>query len=114
MMYTAPRTVITLIAVALMVLVVGAAPFAASQEPAQEPAPIQGALVSVDTEAMTITVMTADDMTVLFQYTAETKVTGGQESVAGLATTKDARVTVRFTEKGDTKIATEIEVQPAA
>jgi hypothetical protein len=40
-------------------------------------------------------------------------VTGAQKDVAGLATAKNAQVVVQFTEKGGTKIATQIEVRPA-
>jgi hypothetical protein len=79
---------------------------------AQQPAPIQGQLVKVDSEAKTLDVMTADGKTVMFQYTDATKVTGAQDSIAGLATSKNVNVTVQFAEKGTAKIATQIEVSP--
>jgi hypothetical protein len=98
--------------IAVAVLAVLTANLAAQQQQ-QQPAPIQGQLVKVDTQAKTLDVMTADKKTVLFQYTDDTKVSGAQESMAGLATAKNVNVTVRFTEKGSTRIATEIAVQAA-
>jgi plastocyanin len=111
------RVALTLAAVSLMVFV-GAGPVA-GQEPGQEPAPsqqqlqVQGSLTAVDTDAMTITVGIADGQTVQFRYTDETEVSGAQDSIAGLATTANAMVTVTFTEEGETRTATRIEVQPA-
>jgi len=109
MLDTARRTVVATIAVAL----IAAAPAVVSQAHAQESQSFQGELVNVDIQARTIDVMTADGKGVQFQFTDETKVTGTQDSVAGLATAKNARVTVRFTQKGETRTATEIQVEPA-
>ena len=107
-MYRAQRIVIALFVVAF----VGAATVATAQE--QQPAPIRGQLVKVDAQAMTFEVMTADGKTVTFQYTKETKVSGAENTIGGLATTKDAEVTVQYTQKGANRIATQIEVQAAA
>jgi hypothetical protein len=42
----------------------------------------------------------------------KTEVTGAKEAVAGLATMKGTRVTVHFTEAGNIKTATRIQVEP--
>lgn len=109
MLFTAKRTVVAVMAVALIAV----APVVVSQAHAQEPQSLQGELVNVDTQAKTIDVMTADGKGVQFQYTDETKVSGAQGGVAGLATAKNARVTVSFTSKGAMRIATQIQVEPA-
>jgi hypothetical protein len=82
---------------------------------AKDPAPVQGELASVDADAKTITVKLADGSEARFIYTAATEITGARDGAAGLATMKDAQVTVHFTEdaKDKTKTATRIIVQPA-
>jgi hypothetical protein len=45
-------------------------------------------------------------------YTDETKVTGAQDGVAGLATLSGREVTVQFTMKGADRVATSIDVAP--
>lgn len=76
--------------------------------------PIQGALVSVDAEAKTITIKPAEGDELEIAYTDTTEISGAQKDAAGLATMSDARVTVHFTEADDTKAktATRIIVQP--
>ena len=119
MMRITERVALALAAVSFMIFV-GTGPVAA-QEPApgQEPAPsqqqlqVQGQLMAVDTEAMTITVNIAEGQSVQFRYTDETEVSGAQDSIAGLATAANAMVTVTFTEEGETRTATRIEVQAA-
>ena len=77
-------------------------------------AQIQGDLVNVDAAAKTITVKVADGSEMQFAYNDKTEVTGAKDGVAGLATVKDARVTVHFNDdaQAKTKLATRIIVQP--
>ena len=47
-----------------------------------------------------------------FSYTDDTEVTGAkEEGVAGLATSSGSRVTIDFTEEGDSNLATKITVE---
>jgi hypothetical protein len=79
--------------------------------PAQaQAATAQGELQDVDAKASTITVKTADSE-MRFTYNDQTKVTGAQKGVAGLATMKGSQVTVQFRKDGATNIATSIEVR---
>jgi hypothetical protein len=64
----------------------------------------------VDAKASTITVKTADSE-MRFTYNDQTKVTGAQKGVAGLATMKGSQVTVQFRKDGAANIATSIEVR---
>lgn len=98
-------------AVATLTLVLGLAGMPAAAQAPQASSPIMGELVAVDTDAKTITVRPDQGEAVQIQYSDDTKVTGAQQNVAGLATAKNARVTVTFQEKGAAKIATQIEVQ---
>ncbi len=76
--------------------------------------PIQGELVSVDAEAKKIKIKPAQGDELEIAYTDTTEISGAQKDAAGLATMTDARVTVHFTEVGDSKAktATRIIVQP--
>jgi hypothetical protein len=74
---------------------------------------LEGDLVAVNPDAKSITVKTATGEE-NFMYTDTTEVSGSQKSAAGLATLKEGRVTVHYTEDAKTKIktATRIIVQP--
>jgi NADH dehydrogenase FAD-containing subunit len=76
--------------------------------------PVEGELVSVDAEAKKVTVKPASGPELMFAYTETTEASGAQKDAAGLATMKEARVTVHFTEDAKTKArtATRIIVQP--
>ena len=89
-------------------------PAPADQDRQQLRSPVQGDLVSVDTEAKRITVKPATGDNLVIAYTEKTEISGAEKDAAGLATMKDARVTVHFTEDGQTKArtATRIIVQP--
>ncbi len=100
-------------AMAAIALILGMAGMSEAAQEAKAAAPVQGSLVSVDTDAKTIAVRTADNQTMQFQYTDETKISGAQQNVAGLAGAKEARVTVTFREQGKARVATQIEVQAA-
>ena len=106
---------------AMLALVVGVSPAyaqepqpqpAPAQEQAAQPQPIQGDLVSVDADAKVLTVKVADGTEVQFQYNDSTDISGTQ-GAAGLATMKEGRVTVHFTEDAESKakIATRIIVE---
>jgi hypothetical protein len=107
-------------ATALTALIIGTAPAAAQTPPPaapQEkakaaPAQIQGELVSVDSATKTITVAVAGGKDVTFNYTDATVVSGAKEGVAGLATMTNSQVIVHFTEEGQKRTATRIEVRP--
>jgi hypothetical protein len=71
----------------------------------------QGELVKVDADAKMIAIKSADGRELQFSYTDATEVSGSREGVAGLATKAGSKVTVHFTEKDGSKVATRIEVQ---
>jgi hypothetical protein len=102
-MRTVKRTLLVLAAVLLMV---GAVPALG-----QEPAIAQGQLVRVDANAKTIAIRTAEGAPMQFSYTADTKVTGVEEGVAGLATMAGTDVTIRYVKKEQDNVATQIEVK---
>jgi hypothetical protein len=100
------------------VLALSAAPAMAGQDQQPPQAPpqaqtLQGDLISVDTDKMIVTVKPATGAEVQFQYNSKTEISGAKEA-AGLATMKDRRVTVHFTEDAKTKakLATRIVVEP--
>jgi hypothetical protein len=83
------------------------------QAPAQEQTQTQtaqGELLDVDGKANTLTIKTqAGDMT--FSYNEQSKVTGAQKGVAGLATMTGSQVTVMYRKNGQTNLATSIDVK---
>ena len=80
---------------------------------AQAASSASGELTDVDASAMTITVKTATaDMKI--KYDAQTKVSGAQKGVAGLATAKGSEVTVQFRKEGADNVATSIVVKGGA
>jgi hypothetical protein len=80
---------------------------------AQAGSSASGELTDVDASAMTITVKTAtSDMKI--KYDAQTKVSGAQKGVAGLATAKGSEVTVQYHKEGADNIATSIVVKGGA
>jgi hypothetical protein len=127
------RTLIGLAAAAAITLVL-AAPVSAQTPPpptpqAQTPppaprdqapaaqqlrSPVEGDLVFVDATAKKLTLKPATGDELVIAYTDATEISGAQKDAAGLASMKDARVTVHFTEDAKTKArtATRIIVQP--
>ena len=91
------------------------APAPEQTQRAKAPAPIAGDLVDVDTAGKTLSVKVADGSEVKFKYTETTEITGAKDGAAGLATMKNAKVTVHFTEdsKDMSKTATRVIVQAA-
>ena len=108
-MRTSKRTLLVLAAVLLMV---GVVPALAqdSRAPAPEPSIAQAQLLKVDATAKTIAIRSAQGAPMQFSYTADTKVVGADQGVAGLATMSGADVTVEFVKKGQENVATQIEV----
>ena len=94
------------------------APSPTAQRPAQaaQPvrSPIEGELVSVDTTTKKITVKPLTGPDLVFTYNDKTEISGAQKDAAGLATMKEGRVTVHFSEDADTKAktATRVIVEP--
>ena len=83
------------------------ADFAQAQEQTQT---IQGELLDVDGKANTLTIKTqTGEMT--FSYNEQSKVTGAQKGVAGLATMTGSQVTVMYRKNGQTNLATSIDVK---
>jgi hypothetical protein len=103
------------IGVALLSLVGMSVSAIAAQAPAQaKPETVEGALVSVDAKAMTLTIKPDKGEEQRFQYNAETKVTGAQGGVAGLATMSGRRLTVQYSMQGANRVASAITIAPEA
>ena len=68
--------------------------------------PVEGELVSVDADAKKITIKPLTGADLVFAYTDKTEISGAQKDAAGLATVKEGRVTVHFTEDAQTKAKT--------
>jgi len=106
-----------LIVLTAVLFVAGAVPILAQEagggaRPQQQAASVaSGELVKIDTAAKTITVKTESEPQMLFSYTDDTKVTGADKGVAGLATMTGSAVTVHFTKRGQANVATAIDVQ---
>jgi hypothetical protein len=86
----------------------------AQQQPSQAKPQAQiarGELSSIDAAAKMLTIKPTDGAEQKFQYNDQTKVTGAQGGVAGLATMSGKQVVVHFTSQGANRVATEIEIQ---
>jgi hypothetical protein len=88
-----------------------ASPAQQTDRAAQKPAPATGELFNVDPVAKTLSIKMAGGAEMLFSYNDQTVVTGGEKSVAGLATMSGAPVTVTYRVDGTNNIATNIEVR---
>ena len=86
------------------------APAPPAQAGAQKSESAKGELKSVDAVKMTLTLASGET----FQYNDQTKVTGAQGGVAGLASMSGRQVTIQYTAKGADRIATSIEVAAGA
>jgi hypothetical protein len=73
---------------------------------AQKAETAKGELKSVDAAKMTLTLASGET----FMFNDQTKVTGAQGGVAGLASASGRQVTINYTTKGADRIATSIEV----
>jgi len=117
-MHAIHRTIV--LAAALLFTVAAAAQ--AQDKPAAPPAApgaaqasqsASGELTDVDAKAATITVKTATDE-MKFRFDDQTKVTGAQKGVAGLATMKGSQVSVNYKKEGSNNVATSIDVRAGA
>lgn len=88
-----------------------ASPAQQADRTAQKPAPASGELVKVDPVAKTLSIKMAGGAEMLFSYNDQTVVTGGEKSVAGLATMSGSPVTVTYRVDGSNNIATTVEVR---
>ena len=109
------KKLVSLMAITVAVMLV-ALPLAYAQ--GQQPRPegqktFEGQLTNVDAKAQTISVKgNAGDM--MFRYTEQTQVVGGEKDVQGLATKRGATVIVTYQDAGnDNHIATRIQVAEA-
>ena len=91
------------------------APTSQERAPQQLRSPVEGDIVAVDSTLKTITIKPLTGADLVFSYTDKTEISGAQKDAAGLATVKEGRVTVHFTEDASTKakMATRIIVAPA-
>ena len=115
------KTLLGLAAASSMAVVLAApvsaqTPSPSPQPQAQTPAPmsqaqpmrspVEGELVSVDADAKKITIKPLTGADLVFTYNDKTEISGAQKDAAGLATVKEGRVTVHFTEDAQTKAKT--------
>jgi hypothetical protein len=116
-MCTTTRGIVTMLGTLAFVAAISLSAFAqapAGQAPgekapagqAQKSESAKGELKSVDAAKMTLTLASGET----FMYTDQTKVTGAQGGVAGLASASGRQVTINFMTKGADRIATSIEV----
>ena len=82
------------------------APAAAAAASQMLKSPVEGDLVSVDATAKKITIKPLTGADLSFTYNDKTEISGAQKDAAGLATLKEGRVTVHFTEDAQTKART--------
>ena len=108
------KKLVSLMAITVAVVLV-ALPFAYAQGQQTRPQgqkTFEGQLTNVDAKAQTISVKgSAGDM--MFRYTEQTQVVGGEKDVQGLATKSGANVIVTYQDAGDNHIAARIEVVQA-
>jgi hypothetical protein len=82
------------------------APASQDRAPMALKSPVEGDLVAVDATTKTITIKPATGAELVFTYSDKTEISGAQKDAAGLATVKEGRVTVHFTEDAQTKAKT--------
>ena len=106
------------ITLASSLLLAGASvPALADQAAAQESAKVEtvsGTLTKVDADKKTLSVKASDGAETTFTYTSSTVISGDQKSEQGLATAEGSMVTVHYSVKDGSKVASKIEVQPRA
>lgn len=79
-----------------------------SREQAQDT--VQGELLKVDTTARTLTVKTSSEE-MEFTFNDQTKISGAQRGVAGLATMTGSQVVVEYEKEGARNVARTIEIR---
>jgi hypothetical protein len=73
-----------------------------------------GELTKVDAEKKTLSVKVSDGTEWVFNYTAQTEISGDKQGEQGLATAAGSRVVVEYTTADGKKTATKVEVQAPA
>jgi hypothetical protein len=87
------------------------APYTMAQAPEpQQEMQFEGALVSVDLDASTLTSENAAGERMTFQYTAETEVVGPVDDVQGLSGQPGTLLRITYQSEGEASMATRIEV----
>ena len=113
------KKLVSLMAITVAVMLV-ALPLAYAQgqqgQPGQQARPqaktFEGQLTNVDAKTQTVSVKgNAGEM--MFRYTEQTQVVGGEKDIQGLATKSGANVIVTYQDAGDNHIAARIEVVQA-
>ena len=85
---------------------------AATREAEVQTQTSQGELLDVDVKASSLTIQTPTaEMT--FRYNDQTKVSGAQKGLSGLATMTGSQVVVQFRKEGQMNVAMAIDVKPA-
>lgn len=102
----------TALVAASPVLAQGQAPAPSQPSQAQAGTTVQGELMKVDATARTLTVKTATNE-MEFTYNDETKITGAQRGIAGLATMTGSQVVVQYEKEGAKNVASSIEIREA-
>lgn len=77
----------------------------------REDASITGELIKVDTNTKMLTIKTDEGKTEMVAYNDETRITGAQTGIAGLANQTNTKVTVKFVGLGPARVASEIVVE---
>jgi hypothetical protein len=90
------------------------AELAAAQESQAKMETASGTLTKVDADKKTLSVKASDGAETTFTYTSSTVISGDQKSEQGLATAEGSMVTVTYSVKDGSKIASKVEVQPKA
>jgi hypothetical protein len=115
--YLTQRATVVAASIAVLVALSAATVFAGQERQPPQPPPqaqtLAGDLIAVDTDKKMVTVKPATGAEIEFQYNDKTEITGAK-GAAGLATMKESKVTVHFTEdaKSKAKLATRIVVEP--
>ena len=87
-----------------------------SQAPQQQardktPEPVTGELLSLDTDAKSLTIKTGDSE-MKFSFSEETEILGADKGASGLATASGQTITVTYQIHGTANVATRIELKP--
>src|SRR5437763_31900 len=98
---TVPTAQRTFVMFAAIVLTLGTSAILAQQtQPRAQPKTAQGELLRVDDAARLLVIRTeAPPREMQFHYTAQTKVTGADRGIEGLATMAGAQVIVQYTQQ---------------
>jgi hypothetical protein len=85
------------------------------ESPSQAPAAyknVQGELARVDDAKQLLWIKRSDGKEMQFQYTSQTQVTGGDNSIQGLADMNGSQLVIQYQMVGDTNQAVKIAISP--